>query len=86
MVADIQETILKVKENLSKLTGLKCQGVIGVNQEGDELIITLEMLEKTRIPDSMDILGIYEIKIDSQGGIKDFTRLRLRNRGDTQAG
>jgi hypothetical protein len=41
------------------------------------------MIEKKSIPDSMDVLACYEVSLDGSGNIRDFSRVRLRRRGDT---
>ena len=43
----------------------------------------MELLEKKSIPDSMDILGIYEVVIDEGGQLISLDRKGLRRRGDT---
>ncbi len=71
------------KKELAELTGLTPSGVIGLSEEGGETVVKLEMIEKKSIPDGMDVLGTYEVKLDAQGKIKDFSRIRLRKRTDT---
>ena len=46
--------------------------------------MTLEALERRAIPDTMDILGIYEVHLDNNGSFLSFERKRLRKRGDTK--
>jgi hypothetical protein len=58
---------------------------LGTTREGEEWIVTLEMVEKKSIPDSMDILGAYEVRMDSGGQVLNFNRISLRKRGDTTA-
>ena len=64
---------------------LQSSGVVGVSRSEDGWVVTIEMLEKKSIPDSMDVLGCYEVKLNNDGNIQDFTRVRLRKRGDTAA-
>ena len=83
-MADMIELAEKAKARLERVTGLKASSVTGVAQEeGGHWMVTLEMLEKKSIPDSMDILGTYEVKIDEESNVLDFARTRLRRRGDT---
>ena len=46
--------------------------------------ISLEALERKAIPDTMDILGIYEVSVDSECNLLCFERKRLRKRGETE--
>lgn len=80
---DMLQLASNAKVRLEEVTGLKVSSVTGIAQEEEHWVVTLEMLEKKSIPDSMDILGIYEVKMDTQGSVFDFARTRLRKRGDT---
>ena len=81
---NIAETIFKAKESLTRLTNRELDGVIGVSKEGNEWKIILELIERKGIPDSSDILGIYEMRLDEGGEILAFNRIKLRRRGDTE--
>lgn len=73
----------KAKEELCALTGLQPSTVLGMNAEGDGWTVTIEMVEKKSIPDSMDLLGTYEVRLDSDAQLLSFNRMSLRKRGDT---
>ena len=84
---DMRELAQKAKTGVEQVTGLKASSVTGVARDDEgNWVVTLEMLEKKSIPDSMDILGVYEVKMDAGRGIIDFARTRLRKRGDTSEG
>ena len=77
----------RVKSELAKLTNMEVSGVIGVTKSDEEgSVVTIEMIEKKSIPDGMDVLGTYEVKVNNNGEIVDFARTRLRKRIDTQEG
>ena len=78
----IGQLVESAKKELSHLTGLQPSSLIGVSGDGGETTIKLEMLEKKSIPDSQDVLGIYEVKLTAEGKIKEFARTKLRKRGD----
>ncbi len=83
-MSDMIELAEKAKTRLERVTGLKASSVTGVAQEeGGHWMVTLELVEKKSIPDSMDILGTYEVKMDEESNVLDFARTRLRRRGDT---
>jgi hypothetical protein len=65
------------------MTGLQPSGVIGAAREDKGWVVTIEMVEKKSIPDSMDVLGTYEVKVNDQGQIADFQRVKLRKRSET---
>lgn len=73
----------QAKKQLSELTKLEPSTVSGMTKEGEEWIVTLEMVEKKSIPDSMDVLGVYEVRLNNDGELLNFNRISLRKRGDT---
>lgn len=73
----------QAREELSALTNLAPSTVLGIVKEGEEWIVTMEMVEKKSIPDSMDVLGTYEVRLNSDGELLNFNRISLRKRGDT---
>ena len=83
---NIKEIVIKAKKNLAMITNLEFNGVIGVSKESNEWKITAELIERKSIPDTSDVLGIYEIKLTDEGEIVAFNRIKLRRRGDTQEG
>jgi len=42
-----------------------------------------EVLERQAIPATMDILGVYAVRLDNEGNLLSFERKRLRKRGET---
>lgn len=79
----ISKMTANARKELSTLTGLEPSSVVGVNKDGEEWIVTLEMIEKKSIPDSMDILGTYEVRLNNERELLNFIRISLRRRGDT---
>ena len=75
----------QAKKELASLTNLELSTILGTSKEGEEWVVTLEMVEKKSIPDAMDILGTYEVRLDSSGQVLNFNRISLRKRGDTTA-
>ena len=73
----------KAKKELADLTGFKSPSAVGFKQEGKELVATIEVIEKASIPDGMDILGTYEVRVDESGKIISYERTDLRKRVDT---
>ena len=78
-----KDILEKAKKELADLTGFKSPSAIGFKEEGNELIATIEVIEKESIPDGMDILGTYEVRVDQVGKILGYERTDLRKRVDT---
>ena len=79
----IKDILDKAKKELADLTGFKSPSATGFKKEGNEMIATIEVVEKESIPDGMDILGTYEVRIDQDGKIMGYERTDLRKRVDT---
>ncbi len=80
---DMLKITEQAKTKIEKLTGLTSASVIGLAKEDNQWVVTLELIEKKSIPDAMDILGAYEVRMDDEGNVQDFLRTKLRRRGDT---
>jgi|SRR3989338_10170623 len=81
----IQEVIGQAKKTLADLTGFKMPRGIGANKIGKEWQVRVEITEKSSIPDSMDVLGIYDVRLDDEGNVLNYERKGLKKRGDTEA-
>ena len=80
---DVPHLVNKLLTEFPPLVNLRASGVMGVSRSDDGWVVSIEMIEKKSIPDSMDILGCYEVTLDDGGEIRDFSRVKLRRRGDT---
>ena len=78
-----KDILEKAKKELADLTGFKSPSAVGFKKEGNDLIATIEVIEKESIPDGMDILGTYEVRVDQNGNIIRYERTDLRKRIDT---
>lgn len=70
-------------EKLAALTGLKLSSVVGVLRDEAGWKVTVEMVEKKSIPEALDVLACYEVRVGEDGELLEFTRVRLRKRADT---
>lgn len=61
---------------LTDLVGCTAEGVTGMHQDGDGWIVTVEVLEVGRVPETMDVLASYEVNVDPEGNVQGFRRLR----------
>jgi hypothetical protein len=78
------EIIKKAHEDFARLSKLPVNAVIGLSKMEGVWVVSLESLERKAIPDTMDILGLYEVRMDSEGGLLGFERKKLRKRGETK--
>jgi hypothetical protein len=68
-------------QQLLELTGREAEGVTSLERTDDGWRIEVEVVEVRRIPDTTDVLAIYEIEADEEGNIEGYRRLRRYSRG-----
>jgi nitrate reductase NapAB chaperone NapD len=78
------EIINKAQNEFARLSKLPVNTVIGLSKAEGEWVVVLEALERRAIPDTMDVLGLYEVHLDNEGNLLGFNRKRLRKRGETE--
>jgi hypothetical protein len=66
---------------LHELTGKEAEGVVGLERGEDGWTVQVEVLELRRIPNTTDVLAVYEVKVDQDGDLEGYTRLRRYVRG-----
>jgi hypothetical protein len=59
-------------------------GVTGLSRTNEGWTVQMESLERKAIPDTMDVLGLYELRIDESGNLMGLDRKKLRKRGETR--
>jgi hypothetical protein len=79
-----EEITKKAQDEFARLNKLPVNAVIGLAKVEDVWVVSLEALERKAIPDTMDVLGLYEIRMDGDGNLLGFERKRLRKRGETE--
>ncbi|HCU22328.1 MAG TPA: hypothetical protein DF698_05470 [Candidatus Atribacteria bacterium] len=78
-----EEAIKKAREDLSLLAQLSVERVVGVSRMDGQWVVSVEGLERKSIPETMDVLGRYDVFLDENGGLISFERKNLRYRGNT---
>ena len=78
------EIIKKAQEDFARLSKIPVDGVIGLSKSEEGWVVSLEGLERRAIPDTMDVLGLYEVRLDNEGNLLGFDRKKLRKRGETE--
>lgn len=81
----IQEIMERAKKQLTDITNLKISNVVGVSKLPDGWHVGIELIERKAVPDTLDLLGIYDVTITDEGEIVTYERKRVRRRMDTEA-
>ena len=86
MAAEMAQIVKKARSELKALTGLDISSTLEASKEGEEWLVSLEVVEKHSIPEGMDILAAYDTRLDGDGNMLEFRRKGMRRRIDTESG
>ena len=82
-----REVLDSAKQQVAELTGLPVESVSSLERDGDKnWVVTVETLELERIPNTMDLLGSYEITMSDDGDVVGFHRTRRYHRSAEDGG
>jgi hypothetical protein len=81
-----REAAARVREDLPELLGRRIDSVLGVEPDDDDggWLVTVAVVELARVPNSTDVLGAYEVTLDSGGELTGYKRRRryVRSQAD----
>lgn len=69
-----------------ELTGKDPLGITSLESVEDGWLVGVEVIEDHRIPASTDLLGLYEVELDVEGGLLGYRRVRRYQRGKGDGG
>ena len=78
-IIEIVEIVRTVAE---KYMGKNPESIIDVEEKPEEWKITIEAVERKAVPDSQDLLGRYDIRLDKNGKLIGWTQKMIRKRSD----
>ncbi len=82
-----REVIERVRADFPQLLGRPVETVLGIERDdGSGWMVTVEVVELSRIPSSTDVLGAYSVSLDSEGELTGYRRTRRyhRNQADEE--
>jgi hypothetical protein len=82
--ASIGTVVSKARAQLQELTGRPSEGVTSLERDEEGWRLSVEVVELERIPASTSILGAYEVRVDVDGNLVEYTRIARYHRN--QAG
>jgi hypothetical protein len=71
---------------VEELTGYPPEATTGLDwdDDADTWRVTVEVLELARVPNTTDVIGAYEVRLDAHGTLHGYRRLRRFPRGETR--
>ena len=79
--ATASQVAVRAAQQLLELTGKGAEGVTGLERTDDGWKVHVEVVEVRRIPDTTDVLALYEVQVDEDGDLIGYRRLRRYTRG-----
>ncbi|MER7014481.1 gas vesicle protein GvpO [Saccharopolyspora sp. NPDC000359] len=76
--ADIAQLALR---QVHQLTGKDPEGVTSLTSTDDGWVVAVEVVEAHRVPNTADILAIYEAELDEEGDLVSYRRINRYSRG-----
>lgn len=81
---EIREAIEQAKVALLELMNLPFSSITGAMKAEDGWQVTIELIERKGIPDTQDLLGVYEVTLNEHGRMTGYARRRVRRRMDLE--
>jgi Gas vesicle synthesis protein GvpO len=78
------EAARRAADDVLELTGCQPEHVVSVGKQDDIWHVGLEVVELRRIPDSADVLAVYEVTLDAHGELVTCRRGRRYLRGSAE--
>ncbi len=78
------EIVRRAIEQVHELTGRPIEGVLGLEKGDDGWVVTIEIVELRRVPDSTDVLGSYAVAVNARGELQEYRRTRRYYRSQVE--
>jgi hypothetical protein len=78
-----REVVGEAIKQVYQLIGKPIESVTGMEKDGRDWTVTLEVLELSRIPSTTDVLGSYEVSLDKDGELTGIQRTRRYPRAES---
>jgi hypothetical protein len=77
-----REVVRDAVEQVQELIGRPVEAVTGMEKDGSEWNVTVEVVELSRIPNTTDVLGSYQVTLDKDGEVTSAKRTRRYYRSE----
>ena len=79
-----RELALTAKATVKDLAEVSPETVSGLQWDGETWLITVEVCELTRVPNTTDVMASYVVQLDDGGGLLGYKRERRYMRGESE--
>lgn len=74
----------KVRNIAEDVVGYPLSGILAIDREDDGWRVAVEVIERSSVPDTQDILGRYEITLDEDRTVTGYRRTHRYRRDDME--
>jgi hypothetical protein len=79
-----RDLTLTAKQTVEDLTGFTPESVSGFQWDGDTWLVTVDVCELERVPNTTDVMATYVVQLDDRGGLLGYKRERRFQRGSAE--
>ena len=83
---EVGDAVRQAREQLESLLGRSPESVSAMERTHDGWLVTVEVLEVARVPESTDVLASYEIELDNDRNLRRYARVRRYHRSQADQG
>jgi hypothetical protein len=74
------------KRTIEELTGYPPETVSGFQWDGEAWLVSVDVCELERVPNTTDVMATYIVQLDDRGGLLGYKRDRRYQRGHAEEG
>src|SRR3954451_11897546 len=80
-----RDLTLTAKRTVLDLTGYRAESVSGFQWDGEAWLVTVDVCELERVPNTTDVMAAYVVQLDDQGGLLGYKRDHRFQRGQSES-
>jgi Gas vesicle synthesis protein GvpO len=77
-----RDLTLAARKTIEELTSHTAEAVSAMQWDGESWLITVDVLELSRVPNTTDVLATYVVQLDDGGHLQGYKRERRYVRGE----
>src|SRR4051812_1463126 len=79
-----RDLTLAARQTVAELTGYKAETVSGFQWDGETWLVSVDVCELERVPNTTDVMATYVVQLDDQGLLLGYKRERRFERGQAE--
>jgi hypothetical protein len=79
-----RDLALTARATVKDMTSFEPETVSGLQWDGESWLISVEVCELSRVPNTTDVMASYVVQLDDNGGLLGYKRERRYVRGEAQ--